>query len=68
MPKFMVGDKVERFGCLVPEYLPSGTVTQVIPNEDEIEWCTQYEVNFDDGDIATLYQTQLRLVEPTTSN
>lgn len=68
MPKFKVGDQVERFGCLVPKYLPSGTVTRIIPNEDEIEWCTQYEVNFDDGYIATLYQTQLHSVELPTSN
>jgi hypothetical protein len=33
MPKFKVGDHVERIGSLVPEYMRSGIVTRVIPNQ-----------------------------------
>ena len=69
MPKFKVGDQVERIDSLVPEYMRhSGTATQVVPNEDGIEWFTQYEVNFDDRLIAIVYETQLRLVEPPSSS
>jgi hypothetical protein len=33
MPKFAVGDHVERIGSLVPEYMRSGVITRVIPND-----------------------------------
>jgi hypothetical protein len=64
MPKFKVGDQVERIGALVPQYMRDGVVTQVIPNQDGMDWFTEYEVNFDNRSVAKLYETQLRLVEP----
>jgi hypothetical protein len=60
MPKFKVGDRVERIGTLVPTYMKNGIITQVIPNEYGIEWFTQYEVNFGSTMIATFYETQLK--------
>jgi hypothetical protein len=32
MPKFKVGDLVERIGSLVPHYMRHGVITRVIPN------------------------------------
>jgi hypothetical protein len=61
MPKFKIGDRVERIGVLVPNYMRKGVVTRIIPNPQGIEWFTEYEVNFDNRVIATFYQTQLRL-------
>ena len=63
MPKFKIGDHVERIGSLVPEYMRSGIVTKVIPNKDGMDWFTEYEVNFGNKTIAVFYQTQLRLVK-----
>ena len=34
MPKFKIGDHVERVGSLVPEYMHRGIVLRVIQNED----------------------------------
>jgi hypothetical protein len=63
MPKFKVGDRVERIGSLVPEYMRSGVVVRVIPNEQGQDWFTEYEVDFDNQIVAIFYETQLRLVE-----
>lgn len=65
MPKFKVGDHVERIGTLVPEYMKNGLILTVIPNQDGQDWFTQYEVNFGDQQIATFYETQLRLLKST---
>ena len=63
MPRFKVGDRVERIGSLVPEYMKTGRVTLVIPNQNGLDWFTEYEVDF--GSItARLYETQLRLIDP----
>jgi hypothetical protein len=62
MPQFQIGDFVERMGSFVPEYLRSGVVTNVIPNE-ELDLFTQYEVHFGNQIIATFYEIQLRLVQ-----
>jgi hypothetical protein len=64
MPRFKVGDHVERIGPLIPQYVRSGVVTRIIPNKDGLDWFTEYEVNFDDTLIATFYETQLQLVQP----
>jgi len=61
MPKFNVGDRVERIGSLVPEYMRSGVVTRVIPNPQGQDLFNEYEVNFDNQLIAIFYETQLRL-------
>jgi hypothetical protein len=71
MPKFKVGDHVERIGVLVPPYIRNGIITRVIPNANAHapDWLTEYEVDFGNHVIATLYETQLRLAEsPTDSN
>ena len=65
MSKFNIGDHVERIGSLVPDYMRSGIVTHVIPNENDEDWFTEYEVNFANQRIATFYETQLRLVKAT---
>jgi hypothetical protein len=64
MPKFKVGDRVERIGSLVPEYMREGVVMRVIPSEHGIDLFTEYEVNFGGLLIAMFYETQLRLVPP----
>jgi hypothetical protein len=65
VPKFKVGDRVERVGWLVPEYMRKGIVTGVIPNKQGQDSFNEYEVNFDNQLIMILYETQLRLA-PTT--
>jgi hypothetical protein len=62
MPKFKVGDYVERIGTFVPEYMRNGTVLRVIPNK-HYDRFTEYEVDFGNQQIATFYETQLRLVK-----
>ena len=66
MPKFKVGDPVERIGTLVPEYLKRGTVKRVIPHEDLPEDLTEYEIDFK-FTIATFYQRQLKLAARASS-
>ncbi len=61
MPKFAVGDLVERIGSLVPEYMRSGVITRVIPNDQGQDLFNEYEVNFGNQVIAIFYETQLRL-------
>ena len=68
MSKFNVGDQVERIGSLVPEYMRTGIVTKVIPNQDGLDWFTEYEVNFGNKTIAIFYETQLRLVKTAPDN
>ena len=62
MPKFAVGDYVERIGSLVPEYMRSGVITRVSPNDQGLDLFNEYEVNFGNQVIAIFYETQLRLV------
>jgi hypothetical protein len=62
MPKFAVGDYVERIGSLVPEYMRSGVITRVIPNDQGLDLFNEYEVNFGNQVIAIFYEAQLRLV------
>jgi hypothetical protein len=64
MPRFKVGDKVERVGPLIPDYMHYGVITKVTPNKDGLEWATEYEVKFSTVLVANFYETQLRLVEP----
>ena len=66
MPKFKVGDRVERIGSLVPEYMRCGIVTEVIPNDQGRDLFNEYEVNFGNQLIATFYETQLRLYRSPT--
>ena len=61
MPKFAVGDYVERIGSLVPEYMPNGVVIRLIPNDQGLDLFNEYEVNFGNQVIANFYETQLRL-------
>jgi hypothetical protein len=59
MPKFAVGDYVERIGSLVPEYMR--VIIRVIPNDQGLDLFNEYEVNFGNQVIAIFYETQLRL-------
>jgi len=61
MPKFAVGDHVERIGSLVPEYMRSGVITRVIPNDQGQDLFNEYEVNFSNQVVAILYESQLQL-------
>jgi len=63
MPKFKVGDHVERIGTLVPPYMKSGVVTFVILSKEGLAWFNEYEVNFGRTGIATFYETQLQLIK-----
>jgi hypothetical protein len=68
MPKFNVGDRVERVGSLIPQYMQIGIITRIILNEDGVEMFTEYEVNFGNHLIALFYETQLRLVNVAAHN
>jgi hypothetical protein len=61
MPRCKVGDHVERIGSLVPEWMRSGVILRVIPNNQGLDLFNEYEVNFGDQVIAIFYETQLRL-------
>jgi hypothetical protein len=61
VPKFKVGDRVERIGWLVPEYMRKGIVTGVTLNKQGQDSFNEYEVNFGNQLIMILYETQLRL-------
>jgi len=67
MALFKVGDRVERVGPLVSEYMKFGRIVRVISHPDLPDDLTEYEVDFESpGElthwVATFYQTQLRLV------
>ena len=62
MPKFKVGDRVERIDPLVPPYMHIGVITRVIQVTNGPDWGTEYDVDFGNQVIATLYETQLRQV------
>ena len=62
MPRFKVGDQVERIRELTSDH-HVGVVTQVIPNKQGPDLFTLYEIRFDKGKVATFYETQLRLVK-----
>jgi hypothetical protein len=64
MPRFKLGDEVERTGTLVPPYMKRGVVVGVIPNKTGQDHFTQYEVDFGNNRTAILYETQL---QPTKS-
>jgi hypothetical protein len=66
MPKFAVGDHVERIGSLVPEWMKNGVIIRVIPNDQGLDLFNEYEVNFGNQVIAIFYETQLQLA--TKSN
>jgi hypothetical protein len=62
MPLFKVGDRVERVGSIVPEYMKFGRILRVSPRPPELpDYLTEYEVDFK-FIVATFYETQLRLV------
>jgi len=60
MPRFKVGDQVERVGSLIPPYMKSGRVMRVIPHPDLPEHFTEYEIDFKFV-IATFFESQLKL-------
>jgi hypothetical protein len=66
MPKFAVGDHVERVGVLAPEYMRYGTIIRVTPNNVGEYLFYEYEVAFSNHMIGTFYEPQLRLVKNST--
>src|SRR5262249_16058783 len=67
MALFKVGDHVERVGPLVPGYMKFGHIVRIISHPDLPDYLTEYEVVFESQldlthRVATLYQTQLRLI------
>ena len=60
MARFMVGDRVERVGALVPDYMKTGRIVRVIPHPQLSHAFTEYEVDFGSR-VASFYETQLRL-------
>jgi hypothetical protein len=67
MPKFNVGDRVERIGLLVPIYMKNGEIIRVIPNERGFAEFTEYEVNFGNKVIGAFYEIQLKLADETAN-
>jgi hypothetical protein len=61
MPKFKIGDHVERVGGIIPEYMREGIIIRVIPDEHRHDLFNAYEVDFGHQVIAILYESQLRL-------
>ena len=49
---------------LVAPYIRGGAIVQVIPNRSGMDWLDEYEVDFGQNQIATFYETQLRLSKP----
>jgi hypothetical protein len=66
MPKFAVGDHVERVGVLVPESMRYGTIIRVTPNTVGEDLFYEYEVAFSNHMIGTFYEPQLRPVKNST--
>ena len=62
MPKFKVGDQVERHSAVASDYRRIGTIVRVIPNKDGLEIFTLYEIDFGDQ-RSSFYETQLQLVK-----
>jgi hypothetical protein len=63
MPRFRVGDQVERIREAKPDDRRVGVVTKVIPNKQGPDLFTLYEIRFDKGKTATFYEAQLRLAK-----
>ena len=64
MPRFKVGDYVERIGPLVPENMRFGRIVRVIgPPTGLPDKLTWYEIAFHLGLMGTCGQTELRLAE-----
>jgi hypothetical protein len=66
MPKFKIGDEVERSGSLVLPYMTRGIVIHVIPNKPGLDQFTEYEVDFGNHVTAIVYETQLRPAKDLT--
>jgi hypothetical protein len=63
MPKFAVGDHVERVGVLVPEYMRYGLVTRVKAIDVGQDVFYEYEVDFGNQMVGTFYEPQLHLIK-----
>jgi hypothetical protein len=57
MPKFAVGDHVERIGSFVPAYMRRGVIIRDIPSDQGLGLFNEYEVNFGNQVIAIFYET-----------
>jgi hypothetical protein len=63
MPKFAVGDRVERVGVLVPEYMRYGTIVRITADHVGEDVFYEYEVVFGNHMTGTFYEPQLRLAK-----
>ena len=54
--QFAVGDHVETIGSLVPEWMRSGVIIRVIPNDQGLDLFNEYEVIFGNNLIAIFYE------------
>jgi hypothetical protein len=64
MPKFKVGDIVEKSNTILPD-ARRGIVTRVIPSNQGCDLFNEYQVDFGDGPTGVFYETQLRFVAGT---
>jgi hypothetical protein len=63
MPKFKLGDRVERTRLHEPPYMPIGVIIRVIPDPTGRNWPNQYEVDFGHKLTGIFYENHLRLVK-----
>ena len=64
MPRYKVGDHVQRVGPLIPSYMPNGVIIRVIPARAGLpDIFDEYEVDFKITK-AIFYETQ---IEPATN-
>ena len=63
IPKFKVGDQVERVNGVLLGRTLVGAVKSIIPEREGYERFTEYEIECLDGTISLFYETQLRLAK-----
>ena len=59
MPRFKLGDRVYREDRPEPNYISTGTITAVIPNQHGLDIFCEYEVDFGIAGVLLAYETQL---------
>ena len=61
MPRFKVGDYVQRVGVFTPTYMKFGRVVRVMPHAGQPDYFTEYEIGFELGLTGIFRQTELCL-------
>ena len=67
MPKFRVGDQVQRLSSILAD-TRIAAIKRVVPNKDGYDMFTEYEIEYADGQTATFYETQLRLIKAASDS